>query len=70
MMDEEARRSGLDRRNRQDPAPDDRRTGKDRRAIFDDLYQTIQRYKAIPLFEGLTIEQLTKMLRVCSKKSI
>ncbi|MBN1291204.1 MAG: cyclic nucleotide-binding domain-containing protein [Candidatus Latescibacteria bacterium] len=65
---DEVRRSGLDRRSKQDPTPDDRRSGKDRRAIFDDLYHTIQRYKAIPLFEGLTIEQLTKMLRICSKK--
>ncbi len=65
---DETRRSGLDRRYQQIPTADERRTGKDRREVFADLYQTIQKYKKIPFFEGLTIEQITKMLRICSKK--
>ena len=65
---DETRRSGLDRRHQQIPTVDERRTGKDRREVFEDLYQTIQKYKKIPFFEGLTIEQITKMLRICSKK--
>ena len=66
---DENRRSGLDRRQEDASAQSERRKVEDQRKLLKDPDQAIERFKKIPMFNGLTMEQLKKMLHICSKKN-
>ena len=69
-MEKEIRRSGTLRRKKQEDVENDKRNSKDRRAAFKDSEQIIDYMKRIPIFDGLTNEQYTEILNLCSKKVI
>jgi len=66
----EMRRSGNDRRQDAQQTATNRRRQTDRRELLKDMDDIIARYSKIPLFKGLSREQMTKILRICSKKKI
>ena len=67
-MEEETRRSGLDRREQLTDVPDDRRKGTERRAAVRNFDRIVEFMKKIPVFSGLTNDQYMKILRICSHK--
>lgn len=62
------RRTGITRRKQQSSSSDERRKSEDRRMILKNPDEIIERFKKIPMFEGLTKTQLKRMLGICSKK--
>ena len=62
-------RSGLDRRHHEIPVRIDRRSGHERRTFLKDPDKTIGRLRMIHMFDGLSSEQLKKLLAICSKKN-
>ncbi|MFC1511585.1 cyclic nucleotide-binding domain-containing protein [Candidatus Latescibacterota bacterium] len=68
-MDFEARRSGLERRIQSEEIIVDNRKGKDRRVgnnYFDNNKDFV---KNIPIFKGLNVEQIQKIINICSMKT-
>jgi CRP-like cAMP-binding protein len=63
------RRSGRERRSRDVSVHGNRRRGLDRREILKDPDRTTGRLRTIPMFEGLSTEQLGGLLTICSKKT-
>ncbi len=66
---DENHRSGMDRREQEDSSENERRKNEDQRQMVKESEQTIERFKKIPMFNGLTMAQLKKMLQICSKKN-
>lgn len=66
---DETRRSGLDRRQEEASKQNEHRKVEDQRKLLKDPDQAIEKFKKIPMFNGLTMEQLNKMLRICSRKN-
>jgi len=66
---DEIRRSGVDRRQQDVSTQNERRKVEDQRKLLKNPDQAIERFKKIPMFNGLTMEQLKKMLRICSRKN-
>ena len=62
------RRTGIERRQKRDSLSSEKRGGGERRSLEKKPDKIIERFKKIPMFEGLTTEQLKKMLIICSKK--
>jgi len=60
----ENRRSGLERRNQDLPNIGIQRQNEDRRTLQNEHEQVIERFMKVPLFSGLTTEQLKKMLHI------
>ena len=70
-MEDEARRSGLDRREQQREHNEaEKRQSQDRRELIKDPGRTIELMKKIPIFRGLDDEDYKKLLRICAKKNI
>ncbi len=67
---QEAWRSGEERREKQDNVSDNRRKSGDRRNILSNAAKIIEKYKKAPLFDGLNDDQILKLLRICSKRSV
>jgi len=63
----EDRRSGEDRRETDVSVPEGKREKNERREVLQGYNKIIETYSKIPMFNGLTTEQLLKMLRICSK---
>ena len=61
------RRSGINRRVHEAVPPDNRRKKEERRSLQHEPASIIERFRKIPLFEGLTDNQLEMMLTICSK---
>ena len=68
--DSDTRRSGEDRRRETAPVSADRRQNPERRELLQNLDEIIAHYRVIPLFDGLTREQMVRVLRICAKKKI
>ena len=66
---ENGRRLGEERRKRAAPFPGNRRSGRERREVLKDPDRTLGRLRMIPMFDGLTTEQLNGLLAICSKKT-
>ena len=64
----ESRRSGNDRRQQYVSSPVRGKRGKDRRSLLKDFDTNFQMYNRVPMFYGLSEEQITGMLRICAKK--
>lgn len=64
----ESRRSGNDRRLRHLSNPVKGKRGKDRRSLLKDFDTNFQMYNRVPMFHGLSEEQITGILRICAKK--
>lgn len=62
------RRTGIARRRKQTSLSEKQRRGNERRSLEKNPDKIIERLRKIPMFEGLTTEQLKKMLSICSKK--
>ena len=58
-------KSGFNRRQRH--ITEDWKMGKERRMILKDPDKTIGRLRMVDIFEGLSSEQLKKLLNICSK---
>jgi len=69
-MEEQARRSGLDRRRARRETASERRNGTDRRSVVNETDRMISFMKKIPLFSGLTYEQYRKVLYICYRKTL
>ncbi|MBN1291941.1 MAG: cyclic nucleotide-binding domain-containing protein [Candidatus Latescibacteria bacterium] len=65
---QENRRSGLDRRNQNNTKNETKRTSEERRELLRGFNEIVKQYSKLPIFKGLSTEQLTTMLRICSKK--
>ena len=63
-------RSGIERRHRHITVPEDWRVSKERRMILKDPDKTIGRLRMVGIFDGLSSEQLKKLLNICSKRTI
>lgn len=63
------RRSGKERRKEEVPFHENRRSGSERREVLGDPDRTAGRLRRIPMFDGLTTEQLNGLLTVCAKKT-
>ncbi|MCE5250181.1 cyclic nucleotide-binding domain-containing protein [bacterium] len=61
-------RSGMERRVAEAAVPVERRNHPDRRTILKESDEAIQRLRNISMFNNLSVEQLDKMVRICSKK--
>ena len=66
---EDARRSGVDRREEEGNIKDNRRKAGDRRNVLSNAARIIEKYKKAPLFDGLSDDQILKILRICSKRT-
>jgi hypothetical protein len=66
---ENGRRFGEERRKRAAPFSGNRRSGRERREVLKDPDRTLGRLRMIPMFDGLTTEQLNGLLSICSKKT-
>ena len=62
-------RSGEDRRRGKASVGTDRRLGSERRTLLKDPDKTIGRLRLVPLFAGLSSDQLGKLLPLCTKKN-
>ena len=69
-MEIEARRSGMDSRERQQQEASAKRQYPDRRELMKDPDKIIKLMKKIPIFHGLDDEDYKKIIRICSKKII
>lgn len=67
---EQNRRSGTDRRKEQIPCPVERRHNTDRRELLNLSDRTRQRLLEMPVFDGMTIQEIIKIVAVCSKKEL
>ena len=68
-MEDEARRSGLDRREQQREHNEaEKRQSQDRRELIKDPGRTIELMKKIPIFRGLDDEDYKKLQDLCEKK--
>lgn len=67
---EENRRSGIDRRELQDSVSDEQRTSKERRVILCQQIEYLSILDKIPIFNGLTPKQASRILRICSNKIV
>ncbi len=63
------RRSGYDRRENQEGATSNQRSGKDRRILSENYLKFIKILEKIPIFKGLTVDQFQKILNICSKRT-
>ena len=63
------RRSGSDRRENQEGATSNQRSGKDRRILSENYLKFIKILEKIPIFKGLTVDQFQKILNICSKRT-
>jgi CRP-like cAMP-binding protein len=63
------RRTGRERRRRDLPVTQNRRSGGERREILRDPDLTAGRLRIVPLFENLSPEQIAALLAVCVKKT-
>jgi hypothetical protein len=64
------RRSGEERRTTNTEPVPERRTEHDRRELLHDTGKIVQQYSRIPVFRGLSKDQIMRMLRICSKQRI
>ena len=64
----ESRRSGNDRRQQHVSNLKRKKRGEDRRSLLKDFDTNFQMYNRVPMFHGLSEEQITDMLRICAKK--
>ena len=64
----ETRRSGIDRRQQNGTHNNEQRKNTEQRNSLKDPDETIQRFKNIPMFKGLTTDQLKKLLHISSIK--
>ena len=64
----ETRRSGIDRRQQNSTQNNEQRKNTEQRNSLRDTDETIQRFKNIPMFKGLTTDQLKKLLHISSIK--
>jgi CRP-like cAMP-binding protein len=65
---EKARRTGFDRRSFLETSHDDKRRGADRRMLSKHSADVIDILDRIPVFRGLSDNQLKKILSICSKQ--
>ena len=65
---QENRRSGLERRTRDAANNGYKRTNDERRELLRGIDEIVKQYSKLPLFKGFSTEQLTTILRICSKK--
>lgn len=63
------RRNGSDRRSADVAVAYDRRKGHDRRDVLRDPDRTAGRLRTIPMFKGLSPEQIAELLSICAKIS-
>jgi CRP-like cAMP-binding protein len=63
------RRSGSDRRNAEIPVSQERRNGHERRDVLRDPDRTAGRLRTIPMFAGLSPDQIAELLSICAKIS-
>lgn len=69
-MEQKIRRTGIDRRNKQTDIKTNKRSNTERRTVIKDSKRIIDYMKKIPLFDGLTYDEYTKILNICTKKII
>ena len=69
-MEQKTRRSGLDRRETDNPTTVDNRKYEERRVAVRDAAKIIEFMKKIPLFRGLSDEQYPKLLNICTMRTI
>jgi len=62
------RRSGNDRRLQHVSKLAREKRGKERRFLLKDFDTNLQMYNRVPMFYGLSKEQITGMLRICAEK--
>jgi len=55
-------------KNRRLDSKNPKQPGEEKRELLKEPDQTLERFKKIPMFKGLTTEQLKKMLNICAKK--
>ena len=67
-MEEETRRSGIDRRKEQSDVELDRRSGSERREMLTHYDNIIGFMKEIPVFKGLSAQQYKELLSICYQK--
>ena len=67
-MEEETRRSGIDRRKEEIGVDDDKRESGERRVVLSNYDHIIDFIKDILFFKGLTNEQYKELLNVCYQK--
>lgn len=70
MAEKNTRRSGVDRREREDSIDDERRIDPERRDTLHNHLQLIEILEKIPLFHGLSVHQFKSILRICSRRNI
>ncbi len=66
----ENRRSGIDRRDLDSDASEERREGAERRVILCQQIEYLQILEKIPIFRGLTPKQASRILKICSKRNV
>jgi putative ABC transport system ATP-binding protein len=64
---EENRRSGIDRRADNGDTTDERRQSE-RRSLLNTPEEVLNRLKSISMFKGLTDDQLSRMVSICSRR--
>ena len=64
----EKRRTGIDRRKNATTVNGNQRTGTDRRVTVKNYYRFIKILEKIPVFNELSVDQLQKILNICSKR--
>lgn len=69
-MENENRRSGIERRSETSDISNDRREGPDRRSFVNDTERMIEFMRKIPVFNGLTNDQYKKLLYICYNKQL
>ncbi len=67
---EETRRSGVDRRNQMIPYKGERRSEKERRKQLVMTDKTKERLMEMLIFDGMTIQDIIKIVAICAKKEI
>ena len=65
---EEGRRSGSDRRDKNDISIEDKRNPNERRSLIDQQYTYISLLEKIPVFKDLRIDQVKRILRICKQQ--
>lgn len=67
-MEDDIRRSGIDRREEEIEVDDDRREGEERRFVLSNFDHIIEFIKDISFFKGLTNKQYKELLNICYQK--
>jgi CRP-like cAMP-binding protein len=67
-MEEENRRSGIDRRQEDIEVDDDQREGDERRIVLSNYEHIVGFMKDIPLFRGFSDSQYKELLNICFQK--